>query len=642
MMANFQEEAINKLGVTAPELISMILSFRDMSDELPEGSDTSVGVVVLKAGANIYFIPIVALGDTIYPIDSIFDTMDSRFKPLTKAYVSQIIAAQSAGISGKSVVMPKYVNKNPSIYNLIVPPRTGKYAYASAGLFSEFISSLPTNLKEGFSSSVLSNHEVVSKLNGMLNMAEFMDCMAHRNPVVPTETVAVPEVQIYTAADADKGALTDHIIQDILNVGYHIKGDNVTPRVAVETPRGSEGFSKLHGVEQGRAYEIVLRDGSTVKAMVPKSAKSVFSAELDKQVTDRGGVNVGLAVKNKPLHSAVENRILAVTEYGDWITQPEAVIRPNPLDISEVASELHALSKISTIYNVERGDYFLVITSKGYVGPFHADNVSATSTMVTIRACSETSYDTVNIIASSAFKGDLFCDAENIYLPAHASVVELGRCIDCDVELSLTSAMNKEELKTLGLLESQMVIRGHDNGFFSINGRELGNEAELAKALIISQGIAKQAALGFIKSAKEKKVVTIYLSKKASDMGAVTPGDIPEYGQSPTPESGELFDRGAIEQATATLDPGVVESTIISQFLQDPSMIDTISSYLPAIKNSIDKIGRSLLLLRINSGADVPDDVSNLITSLRNTYKMLGDNCIKLEFMINGSLATNT
>ena len=160
--------------------------------------------------------------------------------------------------------------------------------------------------------------------------------------------------------------------------------------------------------------------------------------------------------------------------------------------------------------------------------------------------------------------------------------------------------------------------------------------------LIISQGIAKQAALGFIKSAKERKVVTVYLSKKASDMGAVSPGDIPEYGQYPAPESGELFDRQAIQQSTMTLDPGIVESTIISQFLQDPSMIDTISSYLPAIKNSLDKIGRSLLLLRLNSGADVPDDVSNLITSLRNTYKMLGDNCIKLEYMINGSLAPNT
>lgn len=642
MMANFQEEAINKLGVIAPELISMILSFRDMSDELPEGSDTSVGVIILRAGATIYFVPVVALGDTIYPIDSIFDTLDNRFKPLTKAYITQIIAAQSAGITGKSVVMPSYVNKNPSIYNLIVPPRTGKYAYASTGLFSEFISSLPAHLKEGFTSSVLSHNEVVSKLNGLLNMAEFMDAMSHRNPVTPTQTVSVPEVQIYTADDAGKGELADHVIQDILNVGYHIQGDNVTPRVAVETPRGCEGFSKLHGAEQGRAYEIVLKDGSTVKAMVPKSAKSLFTADLDKNVADRGAVKVGIGVKNTRLHDPLEDRVLAITEYGDWITQPQTVIRPNPVDISEVASELHGLSKISTISNVERGDYFVVITSKGYIGPFHANNVSSTSNMVTIRASNQSDYSTVNIVASTAFKGDLFCDAENIYLPAHASVVELGHCIDSDVEISLTSAMNKEELKTLGLLESQMVIRGHDNGFFSINGRELGDEAELAKMLILSQGIAKQAALGFIKSAKERKVVTIYLSKKASDMGAVSPGDIPEYGQYPAPESGELFDRQAIQQSTMTLDPGIVESTIISQFLQDPSMIDTISSYLPAIKNSLDKIGRSLLLLRLNSGADVPDDVSNLITSLRNTYKMLGDNCIKLEYMINGSLAPNT
>lgn len=630
MMANFQQEAINKLGMMAPELVSLIVSFKDVSDELPEGSDSSAGVFVLKMGESMYFVPVTATGDSIHPIDSIYDGMDSRFKPLGKSQIQQILTQQSLNI-GKPVRLPKYVNQNPSLYSLIVPPRTGKYAYASQGLFSEFIASMPDHLKDGFRSDVLGNTSTVTNLSKVINMAELMDSLAHSNPVVPTVTAATPEVQIYTAADAGKGELADHVVQDILNVGYHIQGDNITPRVAMETPRGSEGFSQLRGVEEGRAYEMVLRDGSTVKAMVPKQLRAVYRADLDGDY-----VSVGMAVSTKKQRLA--GRLMAVTEYGDWVDCQESVVRPNPLDISEVASELYALSKINTIGNVENNDKFLVLTDKGVLGPFEARNVSSTSSLTSIMATELWGgNDRVCITASAAFKGEVFCEGNNVYLPIHANIVELGSNINMDVETSISSAVAREELKTLGLLESEMTIRGHDNGFFSINGRSVGSEADLVRMLMVGEGIGKEASLGFVKSAKERKSVTVYLSKKADDMGAITPGDIPEYGQAPTPENTDLFTPSDIDQASQTMDPGIIESTIMTQFLQDPSMINTIAGYLPCIKDSIDKIGRSLLLLRLNSGSTLPEDVSALISSLRNTYKMLGENCIKLEYMINGS-----
>lgn len=630
MMANFQQEAINKLGMMAPELVSLIVSFRDVSDELPEGSDSSAGVFVVKMGDSMYFIPITGTGDSIHPIDSIYDAVEGLFKPLSKTAIQQILTQQNNAL-GRPVRLPKHVNTNPSLYNLIVPPRTGKYAYASQGLFSEFIASMPDHLKEGFKTSVLGDNNTVTNLSKVINMAELMDSLAHSNPVTPTLTASTPEVQIYTGADAGKGELADHVIQDILNVGYHIQGDNVTPRVAMETPRGTEGFSQLRGVEEGRAYEIVLKDGSTVKAMVPKQMRVAYRADLDGDY-----VSVGMAVSTKKQRLA--GRTLAVTEYGDWIDDQNTIVRPNPLDISEVASELYALSKINTIDNVENNDKFVVLTNRGMLGPFEARNVSSTGSMTSIMATEVWGdCDRVCITASAAFKGEVFCEGSNVYLPLHANVVALGSNVNMDVENSLSSAVAREELKTLGLLQSEMTIRGHDNGFFSINGRSVGSEADLVKMLMVGEGIGKEASLGFIKSAKERKSVTVYMSKKADDMGAITPGDIPEYGQMPTPEDPNLFTPSDVEEATHTMDPGIIESTIMTQFLQDPSMIDTIAGYLPYIKDSIDKIGRSLLLLRLNSGVTLPDDVSALITSLRNTYKMLGENCIKLEYMINGS-----
>lgn len=630
MMANFQQEAMNKLGLTAPEVVSLVVSFRDLSDEIPEGSDTSVGVFILRAGAGVFFIPVVAKGNTIYPIDSVYDNQDQHFKPLTKTTIEQVLSSQSIGM-GSTAVLPKYVNANPSIYNMIVPPRTGKYVYASQGLFTEFVASLPNHLKDKFKTGIMEDVGLAKKLQGMLNMAEVIESLEHTPSVQPTINASTPDLRIYTAADAGKNGLADAVVQDILNVGYHIDGDNVTPRVAVEAPRGAEGFSQFRGVEEGRAYEFILRDGSCVKAMVPKRLKAQAAADLP---SGDSSVSVGVAVSNRPAKMACG--LVAITEYGDWITDSNAVVRPNPVDISEVASELYALAKIGTIVDVERGDKFLVVTPKGVVGPLTADNVSLMSSMSIIQA-SDLRGCRYTITASSAFKGDVFQEGSNLYLPSHATVIELGHGIDLDVEISISSAVAREELKNLGLLQSQMVIRGHDNGFFSINGRSVGDEAELVKILMIGEGIGKQACLGFVKSAKEKKSVVVYLSKSASDMDAIAPGDIPEYGQAAIPDSGDLFDRGAIQQSVQTLDPGVVEATLISQFLQDPSMSETIASYIPVIKESIDKIGRSLLLLRINSEASMPEDIAALITSLRNTYRMLGDNCAKLEYLVNGS-----
>ncbi len=633
MMGNFQEEAINKLGATAPELVNLVVSFRDLSEELPEGGNTSVGVFVVRAGMGLFFIPVVAKGNTVYPLDSIFDDQAKQFKPLTNTYVQRIIAAQTLELGAPSLI-PKHVNTNPSIYNLIVPPRTGKYAYASHGLFTEFVAALPAHLKAKLSGSIENNHAFAESLGGVIKLPDMLESLAY-NPVKPTVTISEPEVEIYTAKDADRN-LTDAAIQDILNVGYHIKGDVKSPRIAVESGSAAAKFTKLSGIQEGGAFEAVLKDGTTINCMVPKRLKRASIADLP----NASGVTAGMSIKKD--HKLSDSGLVAVTEYGDYFTNPEVVMDARGIEVSQVASELYALSKVATIMDVEKGDVFLLVTEEGVAGPFRANSVSITGTMAIINSESPCEgYRRVTITASTGFKGKVFSTESEIIVPSHATVIELGRNIDSDLETSITGAQNRRDLNMMGLLESQASIRSHDNGFFSINGQEVGNEADLVKMLIVGHGIAKQASLGFVKSAKENKVVTILMSKKASDMGAITPGDIPEYGQSPVPGDDSLFDKGQVETAIQTRDPGIVESTIISQFLQDPSMLETISSYLPIINESMDKIGRTLLLLRINGDMETAEDIASLVTSLRNTYKLLGDNTAKLEYMVNGSSEGN-
>jgi hypothetical protein len=71
----FSELAIQKLLQLFPELSSLILTFKDITDEVPslEDTDISIGVFILETGGKYFYLPILAKGESIQPLDSIFN-----------------------------------------------------------------------------------------------------------------------------------------------------------------------------------------------------------------------------------------------------------------------------------------------------------------------------------------------------------------------------------------------------------------------------------------------------------------------------------------------------------------------------------------------------------------------------------------
>jgi len=63
-----------------------------------------------------------------------------------------------------------------------------------------------------------------------------------------------------------------------------------------------------------------------------------------------------------------------------------------------------------------------------------------------------------------------------------------------------------------------------------------------------------------------------------------------------------------------------------------------ISEYLPDIEECIDRLGRILLLSRVNieklADGNDSDNVFAFLANLKAVYRMLGDNYMKLEEMI--------
>jgi hypothetical protein len=65
--------------------------------------------------------------------------------------------------------------------------------------------------------------------------------------------------------------------------------------------------------------------------------------------------------------------------------------------------------------------------------------------------------------------------------------------------------------------------------------------------------------------------------------------------------------------------------------------IETIRDYLPDIASVIDRLGRTLFVLRLNTGKLIKDrasnDVGDILDKLRTVYKNLGDIYLDLLFM---------
>ena len=85
-------------------------------------------------------------------------------------------------------------------------------------------------------------------------------------------------------------------------------------------------------------------------------------------------------------------------------------------------------------------------------------------------------------------------------------------------------------------------------------------------------------------------------------------------------------------------DRETMEATIISEMLQNPDLAGTINEYLPEIKQAVDKLGRSLFLMRLNTnklGDKIDAEaLNNLFTSTRNAYRILGENYVELQNLV--------
>lgn len=656
---NFIDDAYERLSKTAPDLIKYISTFVELTDDVPENYGVELGVFMLISGQSMFYVPVVAKGGTVFPIDSVFSSEDSQFFPLTPKFVDKVINSSEMSL-GEKAAIPGNVIKNPNVRELIEPPKTGKFAYASTGL-SEFLYQLSEPAKAAFLEKLASDKGFAKGLHKLgFEIEDMKEVLTKPIEKKASHTSIELPVRVVTGGDN----LSDEAIQGIIKKGYAIEGIQHNPTFCIEYDARNDGYTKLGAAQEGEVYEVIFKDGSSKTGFVPHMAGNLQSTGDDyatneriNQATIMGSVKVGA-------NRTVGKQLPIIFEDGTHACGGDPVIRATALGkmedvILHLAAQglFHKLEEAPTSFS-----RFMLVTKNGWMGPYETDGRpvvrSATGLTIQLRAPDG---DHLSIHQSPNIHGDLTIKGRDVYVNESAVLLKLGNYVNSETEIDVAAASIKRSHMIVNLLAPVRI--GYDGVEYSVNGKTVGQEADIARELVERKGLSKQAFEMFITKVQETKSLDIYMSKEAA-MGAgpdyqSLPPNMPGSQMTPphdndpaVPSVSKGYQNSGVNGYGSTMqnikaslgtgDKSIVESTIISEFINDPNMFETIGTYLPVIKESVDKLGRSIFLVRLNinnlSASIEPEYLSNLMSSLRNTYKMLGDTYMRLDTLTNTSM----
>ena len=618
---DFYSVALAKLLQTTPELGGSIVSFQDVSDQLSEDSDMKVGVFILRIGVDVYFVPCISKQDNVYPMDSIFFQSTNQFMPLTSALVESIIASSRVD-QGKGAKIPTNSNLNPDVTTLITPPRTGKFVYASTSRLTDFMSAMPNYLKEFTLEKISAERSAYENLHKLFSIRDILAALKPSPKGAAIMTNASP-VSIITSATADT---RPEARQALLQDGYYVEGTHPFNRLAVCTDHyENHRFSHISANDGDSDWELVLRSAEAREAFIPK----------------RLGTNT-LITAQDARSEGCSNSVVALFTNGDYATADRFIAVGEKLDRTTTLDTLFKFNPPVLPKEEEVGDTFALMDADArLLGVFLSNRVTITNLGIVIQAQALAGIEPgiYSINAFHHFNGAPKVMNNELYIPFHMLALKLGNDITMALEDNINRAHKHSMFRETSLLGEHMDL-AYDTVEFSVNGKPVGSEANVMTKLAVDQGIDPEQAKSFIKLAKERKHVKIYMSKQA---GATDfkPAEIPQFGMQPTPQGKPGLNGSFMpntQSAIQTGDPQTVEATIISELLQCPDLYELISEYLPDIEAALDKLGRTLFLTRIHinqlAGSNDTESIFAFLSQLKNTYKMLGSNYIKLKELI--------
>ena len=263
----FHEMALQQIMKELPEIADQVAGFKILEANPDVG--TAVGSFIILRGEDEIHIPAVISDGALEPFDMMYVKSQGVFLPLNPDWLQELDRLDASRM-GEAVKTPEGLRSDQDIRNVIVPPTTGRYSYASAQgrkLLPAYLSGSHPLVKKSFLRTLEGRPKLAQYVFKTYGVSTIKDAVRVQREKEAKATAHVHFVTIETPVSETReifGKDTPSAAKQIAEKGYAAKDDreNVSQLVTTEHPRGLEvpttaGF-----------YRVFFADGSCPVALV--------------------------------------------------------------------------------------------------------------------------------------------------------------------------------------------------------------------------------------------------------------------------------------------------------------------------------------------------------------------------------------
>jgi len=273
----FSQMAHRVLQVKYPELIEKVITFKILASDMDAAA--GVGVFVLQVGSEEVHIPTVLASSEIKPLEIMFIKSKNIFLPLQGGYLDEI---EREGLNqlGEGVKPPEGMPRDVDVRNLVIPPSSGRYSYASAEpgtALIDFIDKAPNTVKEAFAKILTGRRSVLKFAAESFNKEALFRALRPNTE----KRASAQRAWILTPNDSAEefkrlfGKEAGAAFQKAAAHGFAIKDDRPYAKVAAE----NEEPVRLSCAKDPGFYRLQKNDGSFVDAVVMPNPQTFNPAD---------------------------------------------------------------------------------------------------------------------------------------------------------------------------------------------------------------------------------------------------------------------------------------------------------------------------------------------------------------------------
>ena len=121
--------AYNVLVSKFPDLIQNVITFKILDTDVEGGA--GIGSFVVQHGNEVIYIPVVMADNQVKPLDLFYHKGLNVFLPLNNDWLNEV-SQLTIDEMGEAVKQPQSLRRDVDTRNILIPPTTGRYAYAGA------------------------------------------------------------------------------------------------------------------------------------------------------------------------------------------------------------------------------------------------------------------------------------------------------------------------------------------------------------------------------------------------------------------------------------------------------------------------------------------------------------------------------